>query len=99
MPLSFRREYTGRLALQIMFADENRDVAPMLARLARQIGADEVQVNTPLRPGGKRPLDRIEIAGVINCFRDLSVRCVYEEPHGDVTPISPGDTLRRRGKG
>jgi len=96
--ISFRRQYKGRLALQIMFVDENRDVAPVLARLARQIGADEVQVNTPLRPGGKRPLNRIEIAGVINCFRDLTVRCVYEEPRRAVTPISPGDTIRRRGK-
>jgi wyosine [tRNA(Phe)-imidazoG37] synthetase (radical SAM superfamily) len=97
--ISFRRQYGGRLAIQIMFVDENREFAAELARLARQIGADEVQVNTPLRPGGKRPLDRIDIAGVVNCFRELPVRCVYEQPRKDVMPISPGETLRRRGKG
>lgn len=93
--VSLRREYAGRLALQIMFVEENRDSAP---ELARRIGTDEVQINTPLRPGGKRPLDRTEIAELIHCFRDLSVRCVYEEPRVDVTPISSGDTLKRRGK-
>jgi len=97
--IALRKQYQGRLALQIMFVDENRDFAPELARLARQIGADEVQVNTPLRPGGKRPLDRIDIVGVVNCFRDLSVRCVYEEPRKDVAPISPDEVVKRRGKG
>lgn len=97
--IAFRHQYRGRLAIQIMFVPENREAADELARLACRIGADEVQVNTPLRPGGSRPLDRFEIQGIAKCFRDLPVRCVYEEPRKPVTPIRAGDTLRRRGKG
>lgn len=97
--IAFRQQYGGKLAIQIMFVEENRGAADELARLVGRIGADEVQVNTPLRPGGSRPLARLEIEGVARCFRDLSVRCVYEEPRKEVTPIRAGDAVRRRGKG
>lgn len=97
--IAFRRQYQGKLAVQIMFVEENRGAADELARVACRIGADEVQVNTPLRPGGRRPLDRLEIAGVARCFRDLPVRSVYEAPHRDEAPIRTGDPVRRRGKG
>lgn len=96
---AFRHQYRGRLAVQIMFVKDNRGAAGELARLVRRIGADEVQVNTPLRPGGSQPLGRLEIEGIAKCFRDLPVRCVYEEPHREATPIRGGDALRRRGKG
>lgn len=96
--IAFRRQYRGRLAIQIMFVEANREAADELARLACRIGADEVQVNTPLRPGGSRPLDRLEIEGIARCFRDLPVRCVYEEPRREAVPIRGGDALRRRGK-
>jgi wyosine [tRNA(Phe)-imidazoG37] synthetase (radical SAM superfamily) len=97
--IAFRRQYRGRLAIQIMFVEANREAAGELARLACRIGADEVQINTPLRPGGSRPLDRLEIQGIAKCFRDLPVRCVYEEPRREAAPIRGGDALRRRGKG
>mgnify|MGYP001119948128 CR=1 FL=1 len=52
-----------------------------------------------MRPGGSRPLDRLEMEGVARCFRGLTVRSVYEEPRRDVAPICTGDAVRRRGKG
>jgi len=45
-----RAEYRGILAFQCMFMPMNVDGAEEIARLAGEIGPDEIQVNTPLRP-------------------------------------------------
>jgi len=46
----FRKEYKGRLGLQIMFIAENKDKAAEMASLAKEIEPHEIQINTPLRP-------------------------------------------------
>jgi wyosine [tRNA(Phe)-imidazoG37] synthetase (radical SAM superfamily) len=46
----FRKEYQGKLALQIMFVEENKKYALEIAQIAKEINPDEVQLNTPLRP-------------------------------------------------
>ncbi len=45
-----RREFKGRLALQCMFMPMNLGQAEGIARLAGEIGPDEIQINTPVRP-------------------------------------------------
>jgi len=94
----FRHNYKGRLALQVMFLEENREKADEIARLAGDIDPDEVQLNTPLRPCAARPLskdtmDKIEIA-----FKGLDVITVYNSTKKTVQPVSKKDTMRRRGK-
>ncbi|MGB3057677.1 MAG: radical SAM protein, partial [Candidatus Omnitrophota bacterium] len=46
----FSAGYAGKLALQIMFIKENEKFAGEIAQLAKKIDADEIQLNTPLRP-------------------------------------------------
>ena len=94
----FRKEYTGKLALQIMLINENKDGASKLAELAHQIQPDEVQINTPLRPCPVKPLSLSYIVRIKRHFEGLNIVSIYDAEHKKVTPISTKDTLRRRGK-
>jgi hypothetical protein len=70
-----------------------------MARIARELSPDEVQVNTPLRPCAVKPLPPEEIASIRHKFSGLEgVVTVYEVVTPDVTPLSPDETLRRRPK-
>jgi wyosine [tRNA(Phe)-imidazoG37] synthetase (radical SAM superfamily) len=93
----FRDEYRGRLALQIMFVEANKDYAREIADLSRQISPDEVQINTPLRPCAVRPLPPESIAEIRKEFTNLNyVVTVYEAPKPEVMPLNVTETLRRR---
>jgi len=96
----FRAEYKRRLALQIMFVEENKDRARELAQLAREISPDEVQLNTPLRPCPVKPLPPEEMSRIKQEFVDLGneVVMIYEAPKPEVTPFDLEQTLRRRVK-
>jgi wyosine [tRNA(Phe)-imidazoG37] synthetase (radical SAM superfamily) len=95
----FRDEYRGKLALQIMFIEANKDYASEIAALARQISPDEVQINTPLRPCAVRPLPPKNIAKVQREFTNFeSVVTVYEARKYKVLPLDWAETLRRRPK-
>lgn len=91
----FRKEYAGKLALQIMFIDEN---AVKLAELAQEIHPDEVEINTPLRPCPVKPLPPSSIIKIKKCFEGLNIVSVYDAEHKEVKPISAKDTLKRRGE-
>ena len=96
---SFRRRYRGVLALQMMFVPGNLADAARLAQLAREIKADEVQLNTPLRPSEATPLSRGQMQQLKKTiFQGLPVITVYERRKTPVRPISRNDTLKRRGK-
>jgi wyosine [tRNA(Phe)-imidazoG37] synthetase (radical SAM superfamily) len=93
----FRDEYRGKLALQLMFIEANRNYASEIAALARRMSPDEVQVNTPLRPCAVRPLPPEGIAEIRREFTNLnSVVTVYEAPKREVMPLNVAETLRRR---
>jgi len=93
----FRDEYRGKLALQVMFIEANKDYASEIAELARQISPDEVQINTPLRPCAVRPLPPKNIAKVQREFTNFeSVVTVYEARKYEVLPLNLAETLRRR---
>ncbi|MDI6892303.1 MAG: radical SAM protein [Actinomycetota bacterium] len=92
----FRGEFAGKLALQMMFIDLNRDRATELAELAGEISPDEVQINTPLRPCGVEPLLPGEIEDIRKHFRGLRAVTVYEAKKPPVIPYSLKETLRRR---
>jgi wyosine [tRNA(Phe)-imidazoG37] synthetase (radical SAM superfamily) len=93
----FRRKYRGKLALQIMFSETNKDYASEIAALARQISPDEVQIDTPLRPSKVKPLPRENIASILEKFNNLrNVITVYEAPKPEVRPLDLAETLRRR---
>ena len=95
----FRREFRGKLCLQIMFIEANKSFAPEIAQIASSLSPDEVQLNTPLRPCAVEPLVPSQIASIKGNFDDIrNVVTVYEAPRPEVTPLNLGEILRRRPK-
>jgi len=75
----FRSEYKGRLALQMMFVESNKGCAEEMAKIARELSPDEVQINTPLRLCAVKPLSPKEIAAIRDKFSGFKeVVTVYE---------------------
>jgi wyosine [tRNA(Phe)-imidazoG37] synthetase (radical SAM superfamily) len=95
---TFHRQYDTKIALQIMFFEQNRHQARQLAQIARQIAPNQVQINTPLRPCGVKPLSSAEIDKVKQHFKGLPVISVYQADRKKVNPLSSQDTITRRGK-
>lgn len=93
----FRSEFKGKLAIQMMFIETNKDRAAEMAKLAERISPDEVQINTPLRPCAVKPLSPDEIDRIKLAFSALkNVFTVYEAPKPDVAPLNTAETRRRR---
>ncbi|MBN1823021.1 MAG: radical SAM protein [Endomicrobiales bacterium] len=103
--IDFKSEFSGKLAVQVMFIEQNRALAKELAALVGTINPDEVQINTPLRPCPVAPLSKKEMAVIRDEFiricspKGISVKSVYDQaPQKKVEPISSAQTIRRRGK-
>lgn len=103
----FSKGRRGRLAIQTMLIGLNKASAPELAALYAQIGPDEVQLNTPLRPCAQKPLSRAEVELACLLIKaelkrlgkgGIKVISVYSEKHPEVSPVSAPATLKRRGK-
>jgi wyosine [tRNA(Phe)-imidazoG37] synthetase (radical SAM superfamily) len=93
----FREEYHGKLALQMMFLEANRDYAAGMAKIAEQLSPDEVQINTPLRPCGVTPLTAKEVAAIAREFSSFqNLFTVYGALKLEVMPFDLAETLRRR---
>ena len=93
----FKSGYKGRLALQIMFIKDNKKCAGEIARLAKEIDPEEVQINTPLRPCGVEALSVEDINKIKECFKGMNVISVYDAEKRKAKSINKEDTLRRRG--
>jgi wyosine [tRNA(Phe)-imidazoG37] synthetase (radical SAM superfamily) len=83
---SFRQTYRGALALQMMFLRSNVHRAKDMAALARSIGADEIQLNTPLQPALGEPISARTMRAVKRAFAGLATVCVYEGDHAQIKP-------------
>jgi len=97
----------GRLAVQTMLVSRNKSRVLEMAGLYAAIRPDEVQLNTPLRPCGEKPLSRAEMdlaAAIIRAELErlgaggIKVIDVYSAKAPKPVPVSSVDTLRRRGK-
>lgn len=93
----FKSFYQGKLAIQIMFVEQNRIYAKEIADIVRSISADEIQINTPLRPSAARPLNREEIQEIKSCFNGVPTVTVYEHDRKETIPIDEGDAIKRHG--
>ncbi|MFA5261214.1 MAG: radical SAM protein [Candidatus Omnitrophota bacterium] len=95
----FRGKYAHKLALQIMFTDHNKSQAAQIADVVRDIGADEIELNTPLRPNPCRPLSPEELSAIKHIFSRCSpaVKTVYELRQKPVPPLNKEDTVKRHG--
>jgi len=96
--IKFRQSYKKTFALQIMFIKETMHQAPRLADLAREVGPDLVQINTPLRPSLTRPLTKAEMNKVKKCFTGLKVESVYDAKRKRTIPINRKSTSKRHPK-
>ena len=94
---SFRREFAGKLALQVMLIDNNFDNLDEIACLARAINPDEIQLNTPTRPCGDKPIERVRMDYAKKFFWDMPVVSVYDHEQKTYTPIDEQATKARHG--
>jgi wyosine [tRNA(Phe)-imidazoG37] synthetase (radical SAM superfamily) len=99
----FRENYPGKLALQIMFIENNEKDIDKYVDLANHIKPDEIQVNTPLRPCNVKPLVKKETIKIKDYFiaacKGINIVSVYDESAlKDIMSVSDEDTLKRRGK-
>ncbi|MFA5167506.1 MAG: radical SAM protein [Candidatus Omnitrophota bacterium] len=100
---AFRKVYQGHLTLQVMFVAGNKTCAAAIAKIAHQIGPEEVEINTPLRACAVKPLLLEDIGEITTIFREtcgdkIKVRSVYEAKREKSRPFCQPSTERRRGK-
>ena len=71
-----------------------------MARIAREVAPDEVQLNTPLRPSPVKALNEAEMADVKKYFtaEGLKVLSVYEEEKKEYKPFDTQATVKRHGR-
>ncbi|MFA6358042.1 MAG: radical SAM protein [Candidatus Omnitrophota bacterium] len=99
----FRKSYPGKLALQIMFIQNNKGNIGKYIDLANYIKSDEVQINTPLRPCGVKPVAKEIILKIKDEFtaacKGMDIISVYDQRVSkNISSLSDVDTLKRRGK-
>lgn len=95
---SFKRGFKGRLAVQIMFIEQNKSYARPIADIVRDIAPDEVQLDTPLRACALKPLTREDLEEVKKYFKGLPVSCIYDVPQKQIQAMSGEQTARRHGR-
>lgn len=95
--VDFRSKFKGKLALQIMLVDQNIEGAWKIAEISRRIGADEIQLDTPLRPSAVKPLERQRMQLVRKYFDGLPVVSIFDAPLKEYTPIDDKATMERHG--
>lgn len=94
---SFRMFFKGKLSLQVMFVKNNIMDAPKIADIAKSIGADEVQLNTPTRHMAISAVSQMEMGKIKQYFSGLNVVTVYDKPLKKDNPVNMQDTQARRG--
>lgn len=92
-----KKVFKGRLALQLMFIEQNKHFAKSIADLVRNIAPDEVQINTPLRPSAARALSPEELEEIKGYFLGLPVNYVYEKEIKQTQPFDEKQTIKRHG--
>jgi len=93
---AFREEFKGKLALQMMFVDLNKACSREMAQLAREIGPDEIQLDTPLRCSAVAPLSPSQMAAIEKDFIGLPFISVYRCKKPRTVPFDLYETSLRR---
>jgi len=95
---AFRKKFKKRLALQIMFINGNKEYGKQMAGISKEINADEIEINTPLRPSSVKPLSPEELQGIKTFFKGQPARTVYELNRKTIDPVNEEETIKRHGK-
>ena len=93
---SFKKKFKGKLSLQMMFIEDNKNHAQEMAKIAEYIDPDEVQLNTPLRKNIKRPLMPDDMERIKKYFNKLHAISVYDAREEDVKALDIGEVEYRR---
>ncbi len=100
--IEFNLTYGGKLSLQVMFAEENKNFARDIAELAEEINPDEIHINTPLRQCEVNPLSEKELGEIKEIFKNvladtkgIDIITAYEGKKS-VIGNSVNKTLRRK---
>lgn len=95
----FKKEFKGRLALQIMFVEANKIYVKDIVKLSKEIAPDEIELNTPTRPSGVKPLSEDEMRDIKLEFLSLEadVVSVYDKEKTEAEALDKQQTLKRRG--
>jgi len=94
---TFKKYYRGKLAIQIMFVEQNRRYAKEIADIVRGLNADEIQINTPLRPSAAKPLDPDALEQIKLYFAGMPAATLYERDRKETIPLNEKDTIKRHG--
>lgn len=73
----FKSSFEGKLELQTMFIEKNKDHADELAKIAAEIQPDKVYINTPLRHSPAGHLSEEQMHEIEKHFDGLNVFSVY----------------------
>ena len=92
---AFGENYKGTLAIEIMFVEENKHHAEKMADLIDDLGVDEVQLNTPLRPSVVKPLKEAELKEMEHYFEGVSTKMVYGAKRTETSNIDEDEVIRR----
>lgn len=95
----FRKEYRGKLALQIMLIHANKSIAKNIAKLAEAINPDELQICSSRRSVNLKALDKKTILQMQRYFRRLNTSSFYTTKRKKTKPINLKSTKYRRGPG
>lgn len=95
--LKFRKTFKGKFAVQVMVLKENINEMEDIRNFCKTLKPDEIQLNTPLRPAGVKPVGKKTMAKVKKMFKGLPVISVYDIKKKKIKPISIEDTIKRRG--
>ena len=95
--IKFHLKFKGKLALQIMLVDRNIENIRQMAQIAKRIGADEIQLDTPLRPSAVKPLERQRLQWAKKFFEGMNVVSVFDAPLQEYTPMDEKATMDRHG--
>jgi len=95
--IDFKKQFKGKLAIQIMFVDGNKHKAQEIAEIVKRVDADEIQLNTPLRPSQEKPLSQDQMLSIKGYFAGLPATTVYENQAKQFTPVNDDDTTKRHG--
>ena len=95
---SFSRVFQGKFALQIMFVAENLHHADEIAKIARTIEADEIELNTPTRACVSQCLNEEEMECIKSSFQGLPAVSIYEREKKIIEPLNRREAVRRHGR-
>ncbi|MEM7817151.1 MAG: radical SAM protein [Candidatus Aenigmatarchaeota archaeon] len=93
---NFKKKYSKKIALQIMFIKENSKYAKEISQIAKDIEPYQVQLNTPLRAFKEKAISKEEMEKIKKYFEGLNIITVYTAKIKKVEPLDKIETAKRR---